>query len=234
MEDNYKTFGIKSWAEEDRPREKLLLKGKHSLSDAELIAILIASGNDKESAVDLSKRILDSVGNNLNELGKLSVNDLKKFKGIGEAKAISIIAALELGRRRQASDIIKRNKIIAAKDVYDFAMPYLADLSYEAFFVIYCNRANDIISHQITSTGGMSGTVVDIRIILKEAIERLASVIFIAHNHPSGSLVPSSPDLQMTKKLKDAAKLMDIYVADHVIVGNGDYYSLANNNQMDG
>lgn len=234
MEGNYKTFGIKSWAEEDRPREKLLLKGKHSLSDAELIAILIASGNDKESAVDLSKRIFDSVGNNLNELGKLSVNNLKKFKGIGEAKAISIIAALELGRRRQASDIIKRKKISAAKDVYDFAMPYLADLNHEAFLVIYCNRANDIISNQITSIGGVSGTVVDIRIILKEAIERLASVIFIAHNHPSGNLNPSTADIRLTKKLREAAKLMDIDLADHVIIGNGDYYSLAHNNQMDG
>jgi DNA repair protein RadC len=225
-------LNIKAWAEEDRPREKLLLKGKAALSNAELIAILIGSGNSKESAVDLSKRILDSVGNNLNELGKLSVNDLEKFKGIGEAKAISIIAAMELGRRRQSSEVAEKAPIKSSRDGYNFALQHLADLPYEAFLVMYTNRANKIIHHQILSQGGVSGTIVDIRLILKIAIEKLASGIFVAHNHPSGKLNPSPADEKITKQLHEAARLMDIILLDHIIVGDNDYYSFSDEGKL--
>ena len=230
--DSDKNLNIKAWAEEDRPREKLLLKGKSALSNAELIAILIGSGNSKESAVDLSKRILDSVGNNLNELGKLSVNDLEKFKGIGEAKAISIIAAMELGRRRQSSEVAEKAPIKSSRDGYNFALQHLADLPYEAFLVMYTNRANKIIHHQILSQGGVSGTIVDIRLILKIAIEKLASGIFVAHNHPSGKLNPSPADEKITKQLHEAARLMDIILLDHIIVGDNDYYSFSDEGKL--
>ncbi len=227
-----KPMNIKSWAEEDRPREKLLMKGKASLTNAELIAILIASGNSRESAVDLAKRILDSVDNNLNELGKLSVNDLQKFNGIGEAKAISIIAAMELGRRRQSSDVAEKTPIKSSRDGYNFALQHLADLPYEAFLVMYVNRANKIIHHQILSQGGVSGTVVDIRLILKIAIEKLASGIFVAHNHPSGKLTPSPADERITKQLHEVAKLMDIILLDHIIVGDNAYFSFADEGKL--
>jgi DNA repair protein RadC len=230
--DSDKNLNIKAWAEEDRPREKLLLKGKSALSNAELIAILIGSGNSKESAVDLSKRILNSVGNNLNELGKLSVNDLEKFKGIGEAKAISIIAAMELGRRRQSSEVAEKAPIKSSRDGYNFALQHLADLPYEAFLVMYTNRANKIIHHQILSQGGVSGTVVDIRLILKIAIEKLASGIFVAHNHPSGKLTPSPADEKITKQLHEAARLMDIILLDHIIVGDNAYYSFSDEGKL--
>lgn len=227
-----KPMNIKSWAEEDRPREKLLMKGKASLTNAELIAILIASGNSRESAVDLAIRILDSVDNNLNELGKLSVNDLQKFNGIGEAKAISIIAAMELGRRRQSSDVAEKTPIKSSRDGYNFALQHLADLPYEAFLVMYVNRANKIIHHQILSQGGVSGTVVDIRLILKIAIEKLASGIFVAHNHPSGKLTPSPADERITKQLHEVAKLMDIILLDHIIVGDNAYFSFADEGKL--
>lgn len=227
-----KPMNIKSWAEEDRPREKLLMKGKASLTNAELIAILIASGNSRESAVDLAKRIPDSVDNNLNELGKLSVNDLQKFNGIGEAKAISIIAAMELGRRRQSSDVAEKTPIKSSRDGYNFALQHLADLPYEAFLVMYVNRANKIIHHQILSQGGVSGTVVDIRLILKIAIEKLASGIFVAHNHPSGKLTPSPADERITKQLHEVAKLMDIILLDHIIVGDNAYFSFADEGKL--
>lgn len=232
MEDNPKFLGIKAWAEEDRPREKLLLKGKHALSDAELIAILIATGSGNESAVDLSKRILDGVKGNLNELGKLNVTDLKKHKGIGEAKALSIIAAMELGRRRQSSDILKKDKIASSRDLYEFALPYLADLQHEAFLVVYCNRANAVIHQQIVSSGGITGTVVDVKMILKEAIARLSTVMMVAHNHPSGNLRPSDADKSITQKLQEACKLMDISLVDHIIVGDGGFYSFRDNDLM--
>ena len=232
MEDTPKFLGIKAWAEEDRPREKLLLKGKHALSDAELIAILIATGSGNESAVDLSKRILDGVKGNLNELGKLSVTDLKKHKGIGEAKALSIMAAMELGRRRQSSDILKKEKIVTSRDFYEFALPYLADLQHEAFLVVYCNRANAVIHQQIVSSGGVTGTVVDVKMILKEAIVRLSTVILVAHNHPSGNLRASEADKRITQKLKEACKLMDISLEDHIIVGDGGFYSFRDNDLL--
>ncbi len=232
MEETKNTFGIKQWAEEDRPREKLLLKGKASLSDAELIAILIASGNNEESAVDLSKRILDFVQNNLIELSKLSVSDLIKFKGIGEAKAISIIAAMELGKRRQKSDTHEKVKITNSKDSYNYIQAYISDLQHEEFFVLFLNSAGRIIHAQTMSSGGVSGTVVDIRMILKVALEKLASSIILSHNHPSGNLQPSQDDIKLTQKLKQAATQMDINVQDHLIVGENSYYSFADEGIM--
>ncbi|HEY0262363.1 MAG TPA: DNA repair protein RadC [Chitinophagales bacterium] len=223
---------IKSWAEEDRPREKLLAKGRHALSDSELIAILIGSGNNEETAVDLSKRILRAGNNNLNELGKLSVNDLKQFKGIGEAKAISIIAALELGRRRQSSEALEKPKLLSSKDSFHFAQQFLADLPHEKFLLICLNTRNQILHHEILSSGGVSGTVVDLRMVLKIAIEKLASGIIVAHNHPSGNVRPSLEDDKLTKQLKEAAKLMNILLQDHLIIGNGTYFSFADERKL--
>jgi len=216
---------IKDWAIEDRPREKLLMKGISALSDAELIAILIGSGSRNETAVELSKRILEKTNNNLNELAKLTINDLKKEKGIGEAKAISIVAALELGRRRKLSDIINKQKITSSKDIFNIFQPILGDLPHEEFWILLLNRANKIIDKHRISQGGTSGTVIDIRIILKEAIEKLASSLIISHNHPSGNVLPSQQDKEITKKLKDAAALMDITLLDHLIVTDSSYFS---------
>lgn len=227
MSEEKQAFGIKQWAEEDRPREKLLLKGRAALSDAELIAILISSGNDEESAVDLSKRILDASKNNLVELSKLSVNDLKKFKGIGEAKALSIIAALELGKRRQRSVALEKPTIQNSQQAYDYIQASLSDLGHEEFVVVYLNKALKVIAHDTLSRGGISGTVADIKIILKNALEKLASYIIVAHNHPSGNLKASAADIQMTKKLKDACMLLEISLHDHLIIGDNAYLSMA-------
>lgn len=223
---------IKSWAEEDRPREKLLTKGRHILSDSELIAILIGSGNDKETAVDLAKRILSSVNNNLHQLGKLSISDFKQFKGIGEAKAISIIAALELGRRRQTSEALEKPKLLSSKDTFHFAQQFLSDLAHEKFLLICLNTRNQILHHEILSSGGISGTVVDIRLVMKTALEKLASGIIVAHNHPSGNIRPSVEDDKLTKQLKEAAKLMNIGLLDHLIIGNGTYFSFADEQKL--
>ncbi len=225
---NYNTnLKIKDWAVEDRPREKMLYKGTASLSDAELIAVLIGSGSKTETAVELSKRILNSVGNNLNELGKLDVSDLKKFTGIGEAKAISIAGALELGRRRKLSEALIRKKITSSRDVYDKVSQKLVDLPHEEFWVLYLNRANRVLSEKRVSQGGVSGTVTDVRIILKTALNELASSIILFHNHPSGNINPSKADIQITNKLKDASGLMDIQVLDHLVIGQDNYYSFA-------
>lgn len=218
---------ILSWAEEDRPREKLMLKGRAALSDAELIAILIGSGTRELSAVDLSKLILKSVGNNLNELAKLSINDLMKFKGIGDAKAISIAAALELGRRRKESDVLKKAKVTSSSDAYYAIRPYLMDLSHEQFWVLLLNRANEVIRPFQVSIGGVAGTVADPKIIFKSAIEYLASAIILVHNHPSGNLTPSQADKDLTKKVKEAGRLLDIPILDHLIFGDNGYYSFA-------
>lgn len=217
--------GIRAWAEDDRPREKLLIKGKSSLSDAELIAILIGSGNTEETAVDLSKRILQSLNNNLSELAKLTVKDLMQFKGIGEAKAISIIAALELGRRRKDAEPEKRIKITDSRSAFDTIYPHLSDLNHEEFWVIFLNRANAVIGKQNISKGGVSGTVVDPKVVFKMAVQFPASGIILAHNHPSGNLRPSQADHQLTRKLKEAGKALDIPVLDHLIVGERDYFS---------
>ncbi|MBF0575817.1 RadC family protein [Dysgonomonas sp. GY617] len=221
---------ITEWAEEDRPREKLLLKGISALSDAELLAILIGSGNKNETAVELSQRILFFVKNNLNSLGKLSINDLiLNFNGIGEAKAITIIAALELGKRRKLSDSEKQQRILLSKDVYNIFQPILGDLRHEESWVLLMNSSNKVLKKILASKGGITGTVIDIRLIIKEAIENLATNIVLVHNHPSGSTKPSEEDNIVTKKLKDACNLLDIYLMDHVIICDDDYYSYRDN-----
>lgn len=217
---------IRSWAEEDRPREKLMLKGSAALSDAELLAILIGSGTRGESAVDVCKSILRNVHNNLNELGKLSVNDLRKYKGIGEAKAITIVAALELAKRRRTAEVKEKEKISGSKDVYEY-FHHLADLHNEEFWVMFLNRANKIISAQKLSQGGITGTVADIRLILKNALDNFATSIILCHNHPSGNINPSAEDKELTKKVRETAKLLDISVLDHIIVSDGSYFSFA-------
>lgn len=195
------------------------------MSDAELIAILIGSGSADETAVDLSKRILQSLNNQLSDLGKLSVKDLTKFKGIGEAKAISIIAALELGRRRKDSDPEKRIKITDSRSAFDVIYPHLSDLNHEEFWVIYLNRANAVIGKENVSKGGVSGTTVDPKVVFKMAVQFPASAIILAHNHPSGQLKPSQADHQLTRKLKEAGNALDIPVLDHLIIGERDYFS---------
>jgi len=225
MKTNNDLINIKSWALEDRPREKLLDKGRHLLSEAELIAILIGSGSKEETAVELSKRILVNVNNNLNELSKLSVQELMKFKGIGEAKAISIVAALELGRRRKEKEAVKREKITASKDVYEMMKPLLIDLPHEEFWLIMLNRANLVLKKELISKGGVAGTVVDTKIIFKTAVDNYASSIIICHNHPSGNLKPSDADIKITRTIKEAGKIMEIPLLDHLIITENSYYS---------
>ena len=220
-------FSIKYWAEDDKPREKLILKGKSVLSDAELIAILIGSGSRNESAVQLSKRILASVDNNLNALGKLSVKQLTHFKGIGEAKAISIVAATELGRRRKLEESPELSKITSSKAVFEIMQPIIGELPHEEFWVLYLNNSNKVMYKAQISKGGITGTVVDTRIIYKTALEHGATSIILVHNHPSGTLVASEADKQITRKLKEAGKHLDIPVLDHVIVTEKSYYSFA-------
>lgn len=217
-------FPIKHWAEDDKPREKLMHKGKSALSDAELIAILIRSGNRKESAVDLSKRILASV-KSLNALGKLPLPELINFKGIGEAKAITIAAAMELGRRRRYEEVLELSKITTSESVFTIMQPIIGELLHEEFWVLYLNNFNKVIYKAQLSKGGMTGTIVDIRLIFKTAFERNATAIILSHNHPSGILEPSEADKQITQKLKDAGKSLDIRVLDHVIVTEKGYYS---------
>jgi DNA repair protein RadC len=225
-------LNIKSWAEEDRPREKLMLKGKAALSDAELLAILIGSGTVSVSAVELSKQILASVQHNLHELAKLSMKDLEKFKGIGEAKAITIMSALELGRRRKEADFEKRNQITCAKDAYLCLQAELMDLPYEEFWILLLNKANQVIKKVQISRGGIAGTVADVRLIMKSGIEHLASSMILVHNHPSGNLKPSQEDLLLTKKVKQAGELMDITVLDHLIFTDKGFFSFADNEML--
>lgn len=224
---NTTKLSIKNWAEDDRPREKLLQKGRHALSDAELIAILIGSGSKNVSAVELAQNILHNSGNDLNKLGKLSIKDLMQHKGIGEAKAITIAAALELGRRRKDTENSNTKIIKSSKDAYNFIAPFLRDLSHEEFWAIYLSRNNTILYFNKIGQGGLSATVADIRIILKTAIEHLASNIIICHNHPSGNKNPSKADIELTQKLKQAAGLMDINLTDHIIFTDNSYYSFA-------
>ena len=223
MESN--NFSIKQWAEDDKPREKLMGKGKAALSDAELIAILIGSGSRNESAVQLSKRILASVDNNLNALGKLSLKQLMEFKGIGEAKAISIIAALELGRRRRAEETIELKKITSSKDVFELMQPVIGELPHEEFWILYLNNSNKVIYKAQLSKGGITGTVVDIRLVFKMALEQNATSLILTHNHPSGKLLASESDIQITKKLKLAAQQLDIAILDHIIITETGFYS---------
>ena len=228
----YPTMDIKSWAVEDRPREKLILKGKSVLSDAELIAILIGSGTSKYSAVDLGKIILKSVDNDLSKLAGLSVKDLTKFKGIGDAKAIAIVSALELGRRRKESDPQTRVKITSSNSAYEFLKPKMLDLKTEEFWIILLNRANYIIRDFKISEGGVSGTVADAKIIFSKALENLASSIILAHNHPSGNLSPSASDRQLTDNAVKAGKVLSIDVIDHIIFTNTGYYSFKDEGAM--
>lgn len=224
---------IKNWAEQDRPREKLLTKGRHSLTDAELIAILIGSGNSKETAVELSQRILKSVDGNIDALGKLTIEHLiKNFKGIGEAKAISIIAALELGRRRTTTHIEQKPIIKSSKMAYDFIIGDMLDLQHEEFWCVFLNRRNEVIKKFHLSKGSVSGTVADTRIAFKAAIESLASSIFLFHNHPSGALQPSEADIRLTKKFIEAGHFLDITIIDHIIVTDKAYFSFADNGLM--
>ncbi|TDE29222.1 DNA repair protein RadC [Flavobacterium ranwuense] len=218
-------FPITNWSEDDKPREKLMLKGKSVLSDAELIAILIGSGSRNESAVDLSKRILASVENNLNALGKLSISQLINFKGIGEAKAISIIAALELGRRRRAEDAVELMKVTSSKIIFEIMQPIIGELPHEEFWIIYLNNSNKVISKSQLSKGGITGTLVDVRIVFKTALEMGATGLILCHNHPSGTLIPSDADKQITRKLKLAGDSLEIKVLDHLIVTEKNYFS---------
>ena len=220
-------FPITNWSEDDKPREKLMLKGKSALSDAELIAILIGSGSRSESAVDLSKRILASVDNNLNALGKLSISQLMTFKGIGEAKAISIIAALELGRRRRSEDAVELKKVTSSKVIFEIMQPIIGELPHEEFWIIYMNNSNKVISKSQLSKGGITGTLVDVRIVFKTALEMGATALILCHNHPSGTLVPSDADKQITRKLKLAGESLEIKVLDHLIVTEASYFSFA-------
>jgi DNA repair protein RadC len=228
MSDSPLYQSIKEWSIDDRPREKMLAKGRQSLTDSELLAIILGSGSIGESAVDLSKRILRDHNNNLNELGKITIKDLvKKYKGVGEAKAINIIAALELGRRRQDTDPLQRSTIKSSKDAFNILYPLVADLPHEEFWILLCNRANKVIHSLSIGRGGVASVVVDVKIILKSALEHLASSIVLCHNHPSGNLKPSNEDIKITKRLQEAGALFDITVIDHLIIGDMHYYSFA-------
>jgi len=216
---------IHQWAEDDRPREKFLLKGKAALSDSELLAILIGSGSRNESAVQLCQRILASSENNLNTLGKMSVAQLTKFKGIGEAKAISIAAALELGRRRRAEEAIELKKITSSKAVFEIMQPIIGELPHEEFWVLYLNNSNKVIYKAQLSKGGITGTVVDLRLLFKMALEQNATALLLTHNHPSGKLMASDADIQITKKIKQAGQTLEIQVLDHIIITENGYLS---------
>ena len=218
---------INQWAEDDRPREKFLLKGKSTLSDSELLAILIGSGSRNESAVQLCQRILASTNNNLNALGKLSAQQLMQFKGIGEAKAITIAAALELGRRRREEEVQELSIITSSKAVFDLMQPIIGELPHEEFWVLYLNNSNKVIYKSQISKGGITGTVVDIRLVFKTALEHHATSVVLTHNHPSGKLMASDADKQITKKLQEAGKHLDILVLDHIIVTEINYFSFA-------
>ncbi|MFQ3239196.1 MAG: DNA repair protein RadC [Olleya marilimosa] len=227
MSDKSTSFSIKNWSQDDQPREKLLYKGKVALSDAELVAILIGSGNRQESAVALCKRILASTDNNLSQLGKLSIKQLMEFKGIGEAKAITIIAALELGRRRRGGEALDKMKITSSKSVFELMQPVIGELPHEEFWIIYLNNSNKVIHKNQLSKGGITGTLVDTRLVLKTALEVGAVGLILTHNHPSGTLKPSQADKDVTSKLKIAAQSLDIKVLDHLIITEQSYFSFA-------
>jgi len=220
-------FSIKSWAEEDRPREKLNAQGRRALTDAELIAILIGSGNRDESAVDLSKRILHHYDNDLNKLGKASIDELSQFRGIGEAKAISIIAALEIGRRRSDTEEAVLDMISVSKDAYNVIKRFLVDLNHEEFWILLLNQNSKVLGKELISKGGVAGTYADPKVIFNIALRYQAASIILAHNHPSGNLKPSQADIDLTKKMVNAGKLLDIKILDHLIVIDKGYYSMA-------
>lgn len=223
----YGNLPIREWALEDRPREKLIAKGINSLSSAELLAIVIGSGTRSDTAVELSKKLLNLVGNNLHELGKLDLINLRKIPGIGPAKAMAILACFELGKRRTTSTRSPEIKISGSRDVFDLFHPFLGDLPHEEFWILLLNRANRVIDKIRISQGGISGTIIDTRIILKNAVDRLASTIILCHNHPSGNLKPSDADIRITGKMKESAQIMDINLIDHIIVADNSYFSFA-------
>ena len=223
---------ITEWAEEDRPREKLKNQGTSALSDAELLAILISTGTKEKSAVDLGRELLKMADNNLNTLGKLSIKELSTVNGVGDAKAVKISAALELGRRRRLSSPPEEKQIKSSRDAADIIQPVLADLYHEEFWVLLLNRSNKVTEKYKLSQGGVSGTVTDVRLIMKKVAERLASGIILCHNHPSGNLSPSDADIKLTKKIKEAAALMDVQLLDHLIISGNGYYSFADEGNL--
>lgn len=229
MESYSKRLTIKDLAEDDRPREKMERKGAASLSDAELIGILLRVGNANETAVEVAQRLLSSVNQSLNELARLSLGQLTRIKGIGKTKAITILAALELGRRRSAEGAVNRERIFSSRSVIEIFQPMLSDLPYEEFWVLLLNKSNKVIERAKLSQGGVGGTVVDPKIVLKLAVERLASALIVVHNHPSGNPQPSDKDIALTKKLRNASEFFDISLLDHVIITDGECYSFADN-----
>lgn len=232
MEPYKVTKAITSWAEEDRPREKMMLKGKLTLSDAELIAILMGSGNREQSAVELARTILAHVNNDLNKLARLTISELTKFKGVGEAKAISIVSALELGRRRKETKEEQKIKITSSLDSYNVLKPFLLDLQHEEFWLILLDRSLNVIKTTRLSMGGIAGTLVDTKVVFRIALENYASYIILAHNHPSGNKRPSEHDLRVTKNIVNAGKIMDIKVLDHIIFTNEGFTSLNDDHEM--
>jgi len=218
-------LNLKSLAEDDRPREKFLLKGKSAVSDSELLAIIMGSGNRDESAVELARRILNSVENNWHRLSQLSIKDLTKFKGVGEAKAISIATALEIGNRKSQQEVLERQQISSSKDAFEILQPHLSDLQTEEFWAIFLNHQNKILYKTCLFRGGIASSVADVRVVFKTALEHLSTQIIVAHNHPAGSLKPSKEDINITQKIKDAGKLLDIDLLDHLILTQNNYYS---------
>ena len=218
-------MNLKSLAEDDRPREKFLLKGKSAVSDSELLAIIMGSGNREESAVELARRILNSVENNWHRLSQLSIKDLTKFKGVGEAKAISIATALEIGNRKSQQEVLERQQISSSKDVFEILQPHLSDLQTEEFWAIFLNHQNKILYKTCLFRGGIASSVADVRVVFKTALEHFSTQIIVAHNHPAGSLKPSKEDINITQKIKAAGKLLDIDLLDHLILTQNKYYS---------
>jgi DNA repair protein RadC len=226
-------LGIKDWAEEDRPREKMMLRGVGALTDAELLAILVGSGNQDETAVELAQRILKKADNNLNQLGQFTIKELvSSFKGIGEAKAITIVSAMELGKRRQQSEALVSPQIGSSMDAFNVFYPLLSDLKHEEVWVLLLNRSNKIIKKFQLSKGGLSASVVDVRVLMKESVENLASGIILGHNHPSGKLAASSEDLAVTQKVAQAGELLDVKLLDHIIVAGNRYLSFSDDGIM--
>ncbi|MFQ3579714.1 MAG: DNA repair protein RadC [Bacteroidales bacterium] len=220
---------IKQWAMDDRPREKMIEKGASALSNAELLAILLGSGNTEESAVEVAKKILAQAQNSLNILGTMELNDITRIKGIGPAKAITIMAAMELGRRRNKEEVLEQRKIKSSKDTFLFMSAHLSDLTHEEFWVIFLNRSLTIVSHKRISQGGIDATLADVRIIMKYCLDAYAYALIICHNHPSGNITPSNKDIELTKKIKEASGFFDIQLLDHIIIGKNNYYSFADN-----
>lgn len=223
---------ISKWAMSDRPREKLLERGKEALTDAELIAILIGSGNNKENAVDLARRILNDINSDLIQLSKLNVKELMKYNGMGEAKSITIVAALELGRRRRYAEIPKHKSIKCSNDAFEVIYPHLSYMTHEEFWILLLNNSNVVIKSERIGMGGINSTTVDPRIVFKQTLDNNASNIILCHNHPSGNITPSDNDIRLTKKLAKAGEYLDIKIFDHIIVGNNNYYSFADDGMM--